>query len=159
MVYQAAEIAQINMELDIHSPPTRVWKALTENIGDWWPAEFFAGGEPAERSFILEAWPGGRMYENWDSGGGVLWGTVFCIDPNVRLQVLGAVFPNWGGPTQWYGTWELKSQENGTTLKFSESTVGRISDAGVAEKDKGWKFLWQALKAHVEGTPSPLWEG
>ncbi len=98
------------------------------------------------------------MFEHRDDGGGVLWGTVICVEPNSRLQVLGAVFPNWGGPTQWYGTWELEAQDNGTTLKYSESDVGRISDTCAAEKTKGWTFLWESMKAHVEGTAPPIWE-
>ena len=133
MANQAAEIIKIDMELDINCPPDQLWAALTENIGQWWPADFYAGGEDGKRRFSLEAQPGGRMFETWDNGGGVLWGTVVCVDPNVRLQVLGSLFPNWGGPTSWYGTWELTPNGDGTTLRFSESAIGKISDAGAAE--------------------------
>ena len=154
---QAAEIVQINMELGIDKSPEQVWTALTQGIGDWWPADFYAGGEEGGRDFTLEAWPGGRMFESWADNGGVLWGTVVTVEPNVRLQVLGVVFPNWGGPTQWYGTWELKAQDGGTLLTFSEVAVGRVSDEGAAEKDKGWQFLWANLKAHLEGGPAPAW--
>ncbi len=153
-----AEIAQFSLETVIDASPERVWAALTDDIGKWWPAEFYAGGVNGARNFVLETHPGGRMFEQWDNGGGVLWGTVICAEPNARLQVLGAVFPNWGGPTQWFGTWELESQDNGTLLKFSESDVGRVSDAGVAEKDKGWTFLWNSMKAFVEGGTPPVWQ-
>ncbi len=145
------------MQLDIAAPVERVWQALTSDIGQWWPAEFYAGGEAGTRNFELEAWPGGRMFESWDNGGGVLWGTVICIDPNVTLQVLGTTFPNWGGPSEWFGTWALSPSDEGTTLKFSESTIGRVSDAGIAEKDVGGQFLWNTLKAHIEGQPAPAW--
>ena len=155
---QTAEIAQVSMELDIDATPERVWHALTESIGDWWPAEFFAGGQNGKRRFFLETQPGGRMYEQWDTGGGVLWGTVICSDPNVLLQVLGYSFPNWGGPSQSYNTWELKDNGSGTKLVFSESMLGRVSDGNLAEKDKGWKFLWQTLKAHLEGSVLPQWQ-
>ncbi len=155
---QKAEIADITMELDIEAPPAKVWQSLTEKIGDWWPAEFFAGGEAGQRQFTLEVRPGGRMFEQWDNGGGVLWGTVVSADPGVMLQVLGVTFPAWGGPQQWYGTWELESRGDGTRLKFSESTLGRISDANIADKDKGWSFLWQTLKAYAEDRDPPRWQ-
>ena len=158
MANQTAEIAQITMETEFDAPPERVWKALTEDIGKWWPADFFAGGEDGKRTYVLEAHPGGRMFEHWDSGGGVLWGTVICLEPNVRLQVLGASFPNWGGPSEWYGTWQLSSHNSGTTLTFSESTIGLISDDHVAEKSKGWTFLWRSMQAFVEGDPPPTWQ-
>ncbi len=157
MEKQAAEIAQLSMETEINAPPERVWKALTEDIGKWWPAEFFAGGEEGKRSYILEARPGGRMFEQWNNGGGVLWGTVVGIEPNVSLQVLGALFPNWGGPSQWYGTWKLSSHKGGTKLAFSESSIGQISAGHDSEKTQGWMFLWGSMKAFVEGDPPPAW--
>ena len=89
MPNQVAEIAQITMETDISASPEQVWKALTEDIGKWWPADFYAGGEEGKRTYVLEQRPGGRMYEQWDNGGGVLWGTVVGVEPNVSLQVLG----------------------------------------------------------------------
>ena len=155
---QSAEISQINMELEIDATREQVWKALTDNIGDWWPVEFYAGGKVGKRRFLFEAHPGGRMYEQWDNGGGVLWGTTVCADPNVLLQVLGYSFPNWGGPSQSYNTWELKENGSGARLLFSESTLGRVSDRNLAEKDKGWKFLLHTLKAHLEGKTAPRWQ-
>ena len=158
MSKQNAEIGQITMELDIDATPERVWQALTDDIDHWWPAEFYAGGEHGKRRFVLEAQPGGRMYEQWDYGGGVLWGTVICADPNTLLQVVGFSLPNWGGPSQSYNTWELKANGNGTTLIFSESTLGRVTDSSLAEKDQGWNFLWLTLKAHLEDQPPPQWQ-
>jgi len=158
MNQQSAEIVALKMELEINASPSSVWKALTENISAWWPTEFYAGGEEGKRSYLLEASPGGRMYEQWEGGGGVLWGTVYTCEPEKRLQVLGSRFPNWGGPTQWFGTWELQASGSGTTLSFSEHEMGNVSESGLAEKDHGWRFLWNNLKAHVEGTPPPAWE-
>ena len=158
MTIQAAEIAQLTMETDINAPPETVWKALTEDIGKWWPADFFAGGVEGKRTYILEARPGGKMFEVWDGGGGVLWGTVVNVEPNVSLQVLGALFPNWGGPSQWYGTWKLRSHDGGTKLTFSESSIGKISDGYDGEKTQGWTFLWNSMKAFVEGAPPPTWQ-
>ena len=98
------------------------------------------------------------MVETWEGGGGVLWGTVICVDPQVLLQVLGSLFPNWGGPSASYGTWELTPHSNGTTLKFSHSAVGRIADPNLGEQDKGWQFLCQTLKAYAEGASLPVWQ-
>lgn len=157
MTVQESSIADLKMEVEIDAPRNAVWVLLTEKIGDWWPAEFYAGGEPGSRSFSLEPTPGGRMMETWEGGGGVLWGNVVGIEPNALLQVLGSTFPAWGGPNQWYGTWELSSLGDKTVLRFSEFVVGRVSDAGVEEKDKGWRFLWAVLKAEAEGSPMPEW--
>lgn len=157
MTKETANIAHLEMQVEINATVAKVWKGLTDNIGEWWPAEFYACADSGGREFKLEDWPGGRMIETTGKGGGVLWGTVIAIEPEVQLQVLGVQFPNWGGPSEWYGSWDLSASKTGTTLKFSESAVGRVSDAGIAEKDKGWQFLWNTLKAHVEGTPKPVW--
>ena len=158
MNYAKAEISEIAMEVDIAAKPERVWQALTAHIGDWWPAEFYSGGEDGKRKYFLDARPGGTMGELWDGGGGVVWATVVGVEPNKRLQVTGTSFPGWGGPSQWLGVWELTAKGASTRLKFTESAIGRVSDGNVADKDKGWKFLWAALAAHVEDKPAPQWQ-
>jgi uncharacterized protein YndB with AHSA1/START domain len=158
MAFTAAEIAEIVMQVDIESEPAQVWQALTTDIEKWWPEEFFSGGETGKRSFYLDAQPGGRMGETWDRGGGAIWANVVCVEPNKRLQVTGTSFPNWGGPSQWLGTWELTAEGKKTRLKFTENSIGRVSDAYVADKNKGWQFLWQALAAHLEGKEMPRWQ-
>lgn len=158
MTTTAANIAELAMEIVIDAPPDTVWRQLTENIGDWWPDDFYAGGSPGRRTFLLEAEAGGRMHESWDGGGGILWGTVICVDVGKRLQVAGLAFPNWGGPAQWFGTWDLEETASTTRLRFSEHSIGRVSAASTTEKESGWHFLWNCLKANVEGRPAPAWE-
>ena len=155
----AAAVLETHMEIRITGATGDVWKALTNDIGAWWPQEFYAGGEPGKRHYYLEAKPGGRMYEAWEGGGGLLWATVVSVEPAKRLQVAGTTFPNWGGPAIVFCSFELETDGAVTILKFSESTVGRISDSHEAEKEKGWRFLFGgALKAYVEGTPAPEWQ-
>lgn len=157
MKLEPAEMAEIVMEVEIDGTPERVWQALTKNIDTWWPAEFYSGGKAGKRSFYLETRPGGGMGEVWDEGGGVLWASVIGVHPNISLQVTGTAFPAWGGPSQWLGSWELSGNGKRTKLKFIENSIGRVSDDYMADKDKGWRFLWQALKAHVEGKKPPKW--
>ena len=155
----AAAILETHMEIRIIGTIAAVWKALTDDIGAWWPQEFYAGGEPGKRHYYLETKPGGRMYEDWEGGGGLLWATVVTVEPARRLQVAGTTFPNWGGPSIVFCSWELEADGAVTILSFSESTVGRISDSHAAEKEKGWRFLFgAALKAYVEGSPAPQWQ-
>ncbi|MDH3626523.1 MAG: SRPBCC domain-containing protein [Acidobacteriota bacterium] len=154
-----ATIVDLEMEVRIAAPVDKVWQALTDDIGAWWPNEFYTGGDSETRTYTLEARPGGRMFEQWKNGGGTLWGTVVSLDPGKMLQVLGSSFPNWGGPTFGFGTWTLESAGDDTVLRFSESTMGRVSDQTKESKAKGWDFLFEkAMKSHLEGRPIPAWE-
>lgn len=153
-----AQMASLTVSVDIQASADDVWTALTSDIGKWWPADFYAGGEDGHRTFILEQQPGGRMYEQWPDGG-VLWGHVVTLNPGRQLQVLGCVFPSFGGPNEWYGTWDLEETSPGTTrLTFSEDSIGKVSQSSVGEKETGWRFLSDCLKAFIEGQPQPVWE-
>ena len=157
MTLENARIANLTMSITINAPVESVWTALTAHMNDWWPDSFFGGGEAGQRAVVLECEPGGKMFERWETGGGLVWGNVVTIDPNKTLQILGHQFPNWGGPSSWFGTWDLSAVDGGTKLEFSESAVGRLSEGYVDDKDKGWKFLWASLKAHLEGSEPPVW--
>ena len=152
-----ASVITLNMAVNIAAPPADVWRALTADINHWWPQSFFTGGEESSRQLVFEATPGGRMYEQWDADSGLLWAQVVAVQPNRLLQVLGHSFPNWGGPSTWYGTWEFAGDDRGTKLSFSESVVGRVPDGYVDDKTKGWNFLWDCLRAHLEGSEPPVW--
>lgn len=157
MTISEARISELCAAVDIDASPAAVWTSLTSGIDEWWPDEFYAGGRRGARRFTLDARPGGKMTEEWDGGGGVCWGSVIAVEPNERLQVVGYGFPNWGGPSQWFGTWELAGKGDGTTLTFSEHAIGRVSEGYVDEKDKGWRFLLEVLKARLEGRQAPVW--
>ncbi|MFK8031574.1 MAG: SRPBCC domain-containing protein [Gammaproteobacteria bacterium] len=159
MNIEAANMATVSMKIDIEAPAAKVWEALTSDIGKWWPADFYAGGEDGSRGFVLEQQPGGRMYEQWDNGGGVLWGNVVGLNPGKKLEVLGSVFPSFGGPTQWFGTWDLVAKSDKLTeLRFSEVSLGNVSESGTHEKDTGWRYLWSCMHAFIDGRPAPVWE-
>lgn len=157
MTNDSSSIGELRIEISIDATPDKVWKALTEDIGDWWPEDFYSGGQPGDRQFHLEAHVGGRMFETWSDGGGTLWASVISIVPKKTLQLVGNQFPNWGGPLQWYGTWAFSENAGGTHIDFSEAAMGKVSEHSLTEKRQGWQFLCESLKAHVEGRPAPCW--
>ena len=143
---------EIRLELEIDASPARVWTALTDGIGEWWPAEFYSGGEDGHRTTSLDPSPGGLMKEIWEGGGGLVWGTVVAVEPEKKLQIQGTTFPDWGGPNVWFGTWSLEAIDGGTRLGFTESAIGK---SAASQKLAGWEFLMGALRHHVHGTPCP----
>ena len=61
------------LEIAIAAPPARVWKALTGQVSSWWHPGFLREGALA---FVIEPRVGGRVYEDWGGGQGLLWYTV-----------------------------------------------------------------------------------
>src|SRR5258708_29295255 len=61
---------QVDLDLTIQAAPARVWKALLEQTALWWPKTFYATRAPKHVS--IEPWPGGRMLEEPQAGGGLL---------------------------------------------------------------------------------------
>ncbi|HVS12486.1 MAG TPA: SRPBCC domain-containing protein [Thermoanaerobaculia bacterium] len=154
-----ARYATVRVETRIAADPATVWRALTEEIGAWWPDAFYTGGTPTGRTLRFDASPGGVMLEDWGGGQGLVWGQVVTVDRPSKLEVTGYAFPQWGGPATWLGTWDLEADGDATVVRFTEAAVGRITEDSMADKEKGWRFLFdRALKAHVEGTKPPVWE-
>ncbi|MEM7355876.1 MAG: SRPBCC domain-containing protein [Acidobacteriota bacterium] len=156
---EQAHIADQHLEMRIAADPSKVWQALTSDIGKWWPSEFFCGGgsDASERRFLLEAWPGGRMWEDWGSGDGLLWATVVNVVAGKTLEMSGFQGPAWGGPNAWYSSYALEADGDGTKLRFSESGFGRMAESMLADKETGWRFLFATMAAHLEGKEPPKW--
>ncbi len=65
---------EVRIELMINAPQQRVWDALVNDARHWWPASFYTS-ERTKR-FVLEPRLGGRMFEDFGSGEGLVWFTV-----------------------------------------------------------------------------------
>lgn len=162
---EAPELARVvdqALEVRIAAAPAAVWQALTADIARWWPAAFYCGsgsGGSAQSKprFQLEAHPGGRMWEDWGGGDGLLWAHVVGVVRGKRLDLVGSAGPQWGGPSTSFSTFEITADGAGSKLRFVEATFGRTDDANLGEKEKGWRFLLAALAAHVEGRAAPVW--
>lgn len=157
---EGAFVTDIRFEVVIQASPTKVWEGLTSDIGKWWPSEFYCGAGKGPRKFVLDARPGGHMWEDHGNGDGLHWGTVVNVAAPARLEIQGSVSPSWGGPAIWFGVFELEASGRATKLRFAESSIGRVTEEGMREKEKGWRFLFDGvLRAYLEGTPPPAWQG
>ncbi len=144
-----AAVHQLEMEIRIAAPPSKVWKALVEDIVSWWPKDYFTS--PRTIAMRLEPALGGRLYEDAGDGAGLVWYTVIGVDPGSTLDLAGHLTPAFGGPAVTMLRLELAEEGKGTLLALSDSTVGRSAPDGEATKRDGWLAIFDAgLRAWVE---------
>jgi uncharacterized protein YndB with AHSA1/START domain len=142
-------VVQVEIEVSIQAPRERVWRALVEETGQWWPKDFYVGRAP--KGFILEARPGGRVYEDWGHEAGALWYTVLVVEPPTTLEMAGHLTPAFGGPATTTVRLSLESQGERTVVKAADALFGRVDENTVPRLKEGWRALIDGgLKAYVE---------
>lgn len=113
----------LEYELQLSASPERVFAALTDEVGRWWPHCW----GPAPHAVTLEPFPGGRFYEQTTADGfGTLYGIVERFEPPYVLQYRGSM--GMGKAVQFVFSIELKAQAGGTLLKEWTHAVGAVSE-------------------------------
>jgi DNA-binding transcriptional ArsR family regulator len=146
-------VSEVVSEVRVEAPPGRVWHALTEEIGRWWPAGFFSS--PKAKRMVLEPRVGGRFYEDWGEGdaSGLLWYTVIGLETGRELRLSGELSPDWGGPAHLSTRWTLKPEGDGTLVRLEEVVYGRHGAGTPAKMTEGWNtILGEHMKPFVEAS-------
>ncbi len=144
-----AGVRVIELEITIQSPIERVWKALVSETGTWWRRDFYT--DASAKTFIIEPVLGGKMYEDWGQGEGLVWATVTGVKAPTMLELSGVSAPAWGGPNTHYHAFRLEQRGKATVLRFTDAIHGRVDDASENSLREGWLLLFnEALRAHCE---------
>lgn len=144
-----ASVHVVELEITIQAPVERVWKALVSETGAWWPKGFYT--DAAARRFVIEPVLGGKMYEDWGDGAGLVWATVTGVRAPTFLDASGVSSPQWGGPNTHYQSWRLEENAGATVLRFSDAVHGKVDAAAATSLQEGWMLLWnEALRTHCE---------
>jgi hypothetical protein len=158
----ALTIVEILTEVRIQAPRATVWETLVGDLTPWWHPAFYTDARGPQRGgFHIEPQLGGRMFEDWGEGQGLVWGNVIGLDRERFLQIVGDSSPAWGGPSRNFQTYRLEDQGAGTLLRFENVVFGRVSDSTRNSLESGWRFLFQeGLKRFCEtgsiaGAPPP----
>ena len=96
--------------------------SFVTTIGAWWPVQPFSAGKDRVRDVTVEQQLGGRIYEMWDDGTEVDWGTVTAWEPPRRFVMT------------WTGT------PVATEVEFTFAALGPALTR-VAVEHRGWEAL------------------
>jgi hypothetical protein len=106
----------------VRASAQRTFDSFVTTIGAWWPVQPFSAGKDRVRAVTVEPRQGGRVYETWDDGTEVDWGTLTVWDPPARFVM------------SWSGT------PAATEVEFTFVPVGPTLTR-VAVEHRGWEAL------------------
>ncbi len=139
-------------ELDvvIAAKPERVWKAIATETSAWWPKDFVTS-ERTQR-FVIETVLGGRAFEDFGGGDGLVWYTVIGVDAGRELVLAGHLLPPFGGPATTALRLTLSAQGHGTLLKIRDDRFGALGGDSPIE---GWRIVFDnGLRHYLESGES-----
>ena len=141
---------EVGCEVLIRASRERVWQALVGEVAAWWPRHFFNHPDPA--AFVIEGWIGGRVYEDWGSGAGYLFGTVVVWVPEQRMTWACELYPDWSGPGRSYVSFVLDDADGGTQVRVTDGGYCVNAAQAADGLGKGWQELIGVyFQRYVEG--------
>ena len=126
-------------ELLVPASPDRVWRAMTGELSRWWPKDFLTSEHT--RRMVLEPHLGGRVFEDFGDGGGLIWYHVIGLDVGRELLLAGHLLPPFGGPATTSLRLTLFEQKNGTMLKIRDDRFGVLDDDSPVD---GWRHVFDS---------------
>jgi len=149
LIMEQSQVTRIQMEIIINASIENTWSSLINDIGLWWRKDFYTSSKT--KDFILEARPGGKMYEDYGNNEGLVWAEVIIVDsPNI-LELKSHLSPEYGGPVFSFLRLALESSGESTRLKLSDVGVGKMSDEAQKQTEAGWRMLFEdGFKSYVE---------
>ena len=143
-----AMVASYEVSVSIESSMARVWRGFTDQLIAWWLPDFHMLGP--DSIVTLDLKPGGRMYEESESGG-LLWYTVLAFELEKSLDVFGFHTAQWGGPATSLLSYRLADDGDSTLLTLSDALMGHVSQKQVDSLYSGWTdLLTNGLKPYAE---------
>lgn len=145
----------LEQEIRIAAPRTKVFDALLRDINSWWGYRFAEGGKSTIR---VEPTLGGKFYEDFGNGEGVLWGNVIYFKAPEILRLTGPLGMDTAVNSTY--TYELAEAAGQTTLKLLHQASGFIDPKWGESHNEGWnELLGRFLKGWVEeGKPYTAFE-
>lgn len=144
----AERFEEIVIDTHFALPKQRVWELFVEHISEWWTPDNLVNH--SAKAMVLEPFVGGRLYEDWGDGGGILWATVSMLDKPSRIEFTGCIAM--AGAVLSVVDFRLTDEGGGTLLKMSHRAIGEMTVADRDEFVEGWNgVIGELFKGFAEG--------
>jgi len=127
----------IEVSTEIHLDQAHTWEYYFNQINGWWPKEFYTS--PRTRRFMIQTKIGGKAFEDFGEGQGLVWGDVIGVDYPNTLLLRGNLTKDFGGPVVTYEKFELETIHSDLTrFTYTCDFVGEIQESSVKSLKDGW---------------------
>jgi hypothetical protein len=106
----------------VRADRAHTFRSFVTTIGTWWPVQPFSAGKVRVRGITIEQKPYGRVFETWDDGTEIDWGTV----------------TDWRPPERFTMTWTFTPAD--TEVEFTFTALGPWLTKAAVEH-RGWEAL------------------
>ncbi|HEX3356595.1 MAG TPA: SRPBCC domain-containing protein [Tepidisphaeraceae bacterium] len=133
----------IQQEIAIAAPIEIAWEAVLDQMG---PKSEMPDGKPFP--FMLEAWPGGRLFRDTGNNTGHLWGHVQVIKPPKLLEIWGPMMMSY--PAVNHLQYRLTADGATTRLQLTHRAMGFIDESHRTGMPQGFEFWVKRMKQLAE---------
>ena len=148
MTNQQITSGSYEIDVNIAVKPDRVWKALASEASAWWPMDFVTSEQT--KRFVIEATLGGRAFEDFGDGDGLVWYTVIGVDAGRELILAGHLLPPFGGPAMTALRLTISADGRGSILKVRDDRFGVL---GGDPPSEGWRLVFDnGLRQYLESS-------
>ena len=139
----------VKFEIAIDASVDLVWQSLVNDTAKWWGSDFYTN--PKTKGFHIEGRLGGRTFEDYGDGEGLIWAEVIGVDAPNAIMMKGLLAPDFGGPAISYLSIKLLPDGSGTRFQLTDTLFGAVNDGTAAQIEAGWKTIYgEALKNYFE---------
>lgn len=144
----ADRVIKIEAEVHIAAKPGVIFEAFTTGLDSWWPHR-----TRQEANIVYEPEVGGRVFEDWGDGCGLLYGQVSVYDPPHRHELVRSGMG--AAPFMTQSAEALEPDGDGTRYRKTLVIWGEIAEDTEQMYRQGVPSLTELLKAHVEQLVMP----
>jgi uncharacterized protein YndB with AHSA1/START domain len=133
-----ARVVKLENEIRLAAPMQKVFDALTVNMDHWWSLRV-----RKDSRIVFEPHVGGRMFEDWGNGRGVLYGMNTQWDPPYSFCSAGTT--GWSPAN--FITWHRLEADGAdkTILRKSMQFFGEVSDEFVTMMEQGNRAIMEKM--------------
>ena len=132
-------MGSFQVKITVLQDVAHTWEYFFNQISNWWPKSYFT----SERTlrFQIETFIGGRMFEDFGEGDGLIWANVIGVDYLKSVDLRGSLTRSFGGPAITFGRFEVSSENGSTTLSYTCDFIGDIESESIESIREGWQSL------------------